>query len=154
MRTALFHTVSVVSASIAIVALVIAPPTASADEDIAGVYEVKFDEVANSCTQVGMTMGRGTVTLKRKRGKLVVDIERIPNMVGSLPRDGKLKAESKLGPSTIEGLDGKFSVVGRAGDGMLQLVFVADFFVKRKPYCTQSWNVAGLKQSELDKKRS
>jgi hypothetical protein len=119
-----------------------------------GVYEVKYDEVANSCTQVGMSMMRGTVTLKMKKGKLVVDIERIPTLRGKPPgKTGKVNAQSALGPSTIEGLDGKFSAIGRASDGVLELVFVAEYFHKRKPYCTQSWNVSGLKQSELDKKK-
>jgi len=136
-------------------AAAVAPATARADEPTVGIYEVKYDEVGNTCTQVGMTMTRGTVTLRLKKGKLHVDIERIPSMTGTAPaRDGKLKAQSKLGPSTIEGLDGRFSVVGRASDGMLQLVFVADYFVKRRAYCTQSWNVSGIRQSELEKKRA
>jgi hypothetical protein len=147
------------AAAIALVLVAVGGSTARAERPAKGaaigVYEVKYDEVGNSCTQVGMSMaGRGTVTLKNKKGKLLVDIERIPSMLGTLPRaDGKINARSKLGPSTIDGLDGQFSVVGRVSDGMLQLVFVAEYFHKRKPYCTQSWNVSGLRQSELDKKR-
>ena len=77
----------------------------------------------------------------------------VAGMVGASPgRDGKLKAASKLGPSTIDGLDGRFSVSGRVSDGMMQLVFVAEYFHKRKPFCVQSWNVSGLRQSELEKK--
>jgi hypothetical protein len=134
------------------VATLLAPAVARADDAVIGVYEVKYDEVANSCTQVGMSMMRGTLQLKMKKGALVVDIERVPTMRGKPPRDGKFNAQSRLGPSTIEGLDGKFSAIGRATDGVLQLVFVAEYFHKRRPYCTQSWNVSGLKQSELKKK--
>jgi hypothetical protein len=134
--------------------VVAAASPARADSAALGVYEVKYDEVANSCTQVGMSMMRGTVTLKMKKGKLVVDIERVPTLRGKPPaKDGKVNAQSALGPSTIEGLDGKFSAVGRASDGVLEILFVAEYFHKRKPYCTQSWNVSGLKQSELDKKK-
>ena len=148
-----------VAAAIALVVLAVGASPARAERPAQGaaigVYEVKYDEVGNSCTQVGMSRaGRGTVALKNKKRKLLVDIERIPSMVGVMPRaDGKINARSKLGPSTIEGLDGQFSVVGRVSDGMLQLVFVAEYFHKRKPYCTQSWNVSGLRQSELEKKR-
>ena len=82
-----------------------------------------------------------------KKGTLVVDIERVPLMNGAAPRGGKLRAASKLGPSSIQGLDGKFSVAGRVDNGVLQLVFVAEYYVKTKPLCTQSWNVSGLRQA-------
>jgi hypothetical protein len=148
---------SIVIAAVSLVlggGVLAAPSSARAEDPALGVYEVKYDEVANSCTQVGMSMMRGTVTLKMKKGKLVVDIERIPTLRGKPPaKDGKINTQSALGPSTIEGLDGKFSAIGRASDGVLELLFVAEYFHKRKPYCTQSWNVSGLKQSELEKKK-
>jgi len=129
-----------------------ASPARADDAAINGVYEVKYDEVSNNCTQVGMSMARGTLKVDLRKGNLAVDIERIPVMTGAPAKAGKIKAQSKLGPSTIEGLDGKFSVAGRVDDGVIQLVFVAEYYVKGKPFCTQSWNVSGLKKTELDKK--
>ena len=62
-----------------------------------------------------------------------------------------LKATSKLGPTSIEGLDGKFSVAGHVDDGVLSLVFVAEYYAQKKPLCTQSWNISGLR-SDGEKK--
>jgi len=114
--------------------------------DISGTYDVKYDEVSNNCTNVGQSFTRGTLKIDEKKG-LVVNIDLVPIMQGSEPKAGKLKATSKLGPSVIQGLDGKYSVAGRVDDGVLQLVFVAEYYVKSKPLCTQSWNVSGLRQS-------
>jgi hypothetical protein len=140
-------------------AVVLAVPGAAAAEArgdaVTGVYEVKYDDVGNTCTQGGISLLRGTIEVKVKKGRLHVEIDRVAGMTGAPPGPGgKLKAASKLGPSTIDGLDGRFSVSGRVSDGMLQLVFVAEYFHKRRPYCTQSWNVSGLRQSELEKKRT
>ncbi len=115
--------------------------------EVNGTYDVKYDEVSNNCTNVGMTFARGTLKIDQKKGALVVNIDLVPIMQGSEPKAGKLKATSKLGASVIQGLDGKFSVAGRVDDGVLQLVFVAEYYVKTKPLCTQSWNVSGLRQS-------
>lgn len=121
---------------------------ASADDNVAGTYDVKYEEMSNNCTNVGMALGRGVLKLEIKGGtSLVVNIERIPLMNG-VPAKGKITARSKAGPTSIQGLDGTFSVAGRAGtDGFLQLVFVAEYQVKGKPLCTQSWNISGVKQT-------
>jgi hypothetical protein len=115
-----------------------------AETGIAGTYDVKYDEVSNNCTQTGMSFTRGTLTIETKKD-IAVRIDLVPTMLGSEPRAGKLKAQSKLGPSVIQGLDGKFSVAGRVDDGVLQFVFVAEYYLKGKPLCTQSWNVSGVK---------
>jgi len=128
-----------------------AAPARADNKAVTGTYDVKYDEVSNNCTNVGMTFRRGTLTIAEKRGSLTVDIERIPMMVGSRPKHGKVKAHSKLGPSSIRGLDGKFSIAGRVDDGVLQMVFVAEYYVKGKPLCTQSWNVSGLRSKTTGK---
>jgi hypothetical protein len=117
---------------------------------VAGTYDVKYDEVSNNCTNVGMTFTRGTLTIEDKK-TVSVNIDLVPIMLGSEPKAGKLKAQSKLGPSVIQGLDGKFSVAGRVDDGVLQFVFVAEYYVKTKPLCTQSWNVSGVRQAATGK---
>jgi hypothetical protein len=114
--------------------------------EVAGTYDVKYDEVSNNCTNTGMTFTRGTLKIEQKQN-VTVNIDLVPIMVGSAPKAGKIKAQSKLGASVIQGLDGKFSVAGRVDEGVLQLVFVAEYYVKGKPLCTQSWNVAGVRQA-------
>jgi hypothetical protein len=121
-----------------------------AKSEVAGTYDVKYDEVSNNCTNVGMTFTRGTLKIDDKK-TVSVNIDLVPIMVGSEPKAGKLKAQSKLGPSVIQGLDGKFSVAGRVDDGVLQFVFVAEYYVKTKPLCTQSWNVSGVRQAATGK---
>jgi hypothetical protein len=125
-----------------------APALADKDKpaELSGTYDVKYDEVSNNCTNTGMTFQRGTLKIEMKKG-LVVNIDLVPIMQGSEPKAGKLKATSKLGPSVIQGLDAKYSVAGRVDDGVLQLVFVAEYYVKTKPLCTQSWNVSGVRQA-------
>lgn len=126
--------------------LVATTPAAFADETVEGVYEVRFEEVANNCTNVGMALGRGQVTVEKKKNNLSVDIERIPVMNGVPGKNGKLRASSKLGATSISGLDGKFSVAGTVTSGTLALVFVAEYYVKDKSLCTQSWNVSGVRK--------
>ena len=123
-----------------------ATPAAFADETVEGVYEVRFEEVANNCTNVGMALGRGQLTVEKKKNNLSVDIERIPVMNGVPGKNGKMRASSKLGATSIAGLDGKFSVAGTVTSGTLALVFVAEYYVKDKSLCTQSWNVSGVRK--------
>jgi hypothetical protein len=149
MRTMLFPLV--LGAMAATVTVKAAPAAADNKTDVVGTYDVKYDEVSNNCTDVGITFGRGTLAIDNRKGTLVVDIERVPLMNGATPHGGKLRAQSKLGPSSIQGLDGKFSVAGRVDNGVLQLVFVAEYYVKTKPLCTQSWNISGLRQTPAAK---
>jgi hypothetical protein len=133
-----------------VLALAALGSVARADDNPAGTYDVKYEEMSNNCTNVGMTLGRGILKIEIKTSSsLVVDIERIPLMNG-VPAKGKITAKSKLGPTSIKGLDGTFSVAGRfsGSDGVLQLVFVAEYQAQGKALCTQSWNVSGVKQGK------
>lgn len=120
---------------------------ADAADVVAGRYEVKYEEVTSNCQNTGMVLLRGVVDVnKRKAASVQVDIERIPLMVGSAAKGGRVKATSKLGPTSIQGLDGRFSVAGSINDdGLVSLVLVAEYYVKNKAYCTQSWNVTGVR---------
>jgi hypothetical protein len=112
-----------------------------------GRYEVKYEEVTSNCQNTGMVLLRGVVDVsKRKASTVAIDIERIPLMVGAAAKGGRVKATSKLGPTSIQGLDGRFSIAGSINDdGVVSLVLVAEYYVKNKAYCTQSWNVTGLR---------
>jgi hypothetical protein len=116
-------------------------------KEVSGDYDVKYDEVANNCTDTGMNLARGTVKLSIKgKDNIVVDIERMPVMSGSISKSRKFKAASKLERTSIQGLDGKFSSAGRVDDGVLQIVLIAEYYVDKKPLCTQSWNVSGVRK--------
>jgi hypothetical protein len=120
---------------------------AKEEKAVGGEYDVKYDEVANNCTDVGMNLARGTVKLTTKgKDGLVIDIERMPVMSGSISKSRKFKAASKLERTSIQGLDGKFSSAGRVEDGVIQIVLIAEYYADKKPLCTQSWNVSGIRK--------
>jgi hypothetical protein len=132
--------------SLAVVAA-LATPAFAEDVAVIGTYDVKYEEMSNNCTNVGMTLARGQLKIEVKSNTLVIDIERVPLMSGIPTKNGAVNAKSKLGPTSIQGLDGTFSIGGRVSgnDGMLQLVFVAEYQAKGKALCTQSWNVTGVR---------
>lgn len=123
--------------------------TADKDTGIVGTYDVKYEEVANNCTvaNTGIALGRGTLKVGKKAKNITVDIQRFEVMAGSQAKGGKLRASSKIGMSPIDGTTAKASVAGRVEEGLIQLVFVVEFYVDKKPLCTQTWNVNGVKQT-------
>ena len=116
-------------------------------DDLAGSYEVKFEQVSTNCDHPITYPPRGSLKIEIKGGDLQVDIERTPLMVGKPAKTGKVSARSpKPGHTPMAGMDGVFSVAGRVtGDGLLSLVMVGEYQTGGKPLCTQSWNLSGLK---------
>ena len=112
---------------------------------VIGTYEVRYEEVSSNCSQTSISLTRGSLDIEKKGKQIVVDISRFPLMYGSPAKGGKVRAASKIAPSSIEGVDGKFSVAGRVDEGLIQLVFVAESYVSGKPLCSQTWNVTGQK---------
>ncbi len=135
-----------------VLAALIAPATALADNDhaaaVAGSYDVKYEEVTSNCQNTGIVLNRGRIQIEKKRANAItVDIERMPMMSGTATKGGRIKATSKIGKTSIQGLDGKFSTAGTVNeDGVLNVVFVAEYYLQGKAYCTQSWNVSGLRK--------
>lgn len=125
--------------------LVAAAP-ASADE-LAGAYDVKFEQVSTNCEHPLAYPARGSIKIETKGTDLQVDIDRTPIMIGKPAKSGKLSARSpKPGHTPVEGMDGVFSVAGRITvEGMLSLVMVGEYQAAGKPLCTQSWNLSGLR---------
>jgi hypothetical protein len=119
---------------------------AHADE-LAGAYDVKFEQVSTNCEHPLAYPSRGALKIEMKGSDLQVDIDRTPIMVGKPAKSGKLSAKSpKPGHTPIEGMDGVFSVAGRITiEGMLSLVMVGEYQTAGKPLCTQSWNLSGLR---------
>jgi hypothetical protein len=135
----------------------VALPAARADnaDAAAGTFEVKYEEVTSNCENTGMALTHGSLAIaKRKPNTVSVDISRIPLLVGSANKGGRVKATSKLGKTSIEGLDGRFSLAGTVNDdGVLQMVFVAEYYLHAKAFCTQSWNVSGVRGAAAEKPR-
>jgi hypothetical protein len=138
-----------------VLALLVAMGSIAFAEDAAGSYDVKFDEMATTCTPPPVALARSKVNIVTnvKKNSLTVNIETIPEMAGVPQKGGKVNAKTIKGaagvvPTTIQGLDAKYSIAGKIEDGgMLQLVLVAEYIKHddKKPYCTQSWNVTGLR---------
>lgn len=136
-----------------VLAAMLAPAAALADNDhaaaVAGTYDVKYEEVTSNCQNTGIVLNRGTIEIAKKRANAItIDIERMPMMSGTATKGGRVKATSKIGKTSIQGLDGKFSTAGTVNeDGVLNVVFVAEYYLQGKAYCTQSWNVSGLRKA-------
>jgi len=130
-------------AALALVIAAAAP--AYADDSIAGMYEAKFEEVANNCDSP-LRYERGIVKIEIKGGQVQVDIERTPLMVGAMRKDAKVIAKSRVGHTSMAEMDGVFSVAGRVtSEGMLALTLVGEYQRAGRPLCTQSWNLSGLR---------
>jgi hypothetical protein len=121
--------------------------TGVAHADVAGVYEVKYEEVPSNCTTHKLAYAPGTLAVKVKGTQMIVDIARTPEMIGAAPKNGKVSAKSKLGSTMIQGMKGVFSVAGRiTAEGTLYLVMTGEYSANGKPLCTQTWNISGAKQ--------
>ena len=124
--------------------------SAARAEDAAGSFDVKFDEMGHNCNPPPVALGRSKLTIATRKNSLVVNIDTIPEMAGVPQKGGKINAKTVKGavPTTVAGLDAKYSIAGKIEEGgMLQLVLVAEYIKHddKKPYCTQSWNVTGLR---------
>ncbi|MDB4963124.1 MAG: hypothetical protein JWP01_3123 [Myxococcales bacterium] len=119
--------------------------TSSAWADVAGSYDVKYEEVSTNCTSP-LKYPAGKLDVKVKGNSVTVDISRTPLMQGSVAKGGKFSAKSKQGKTSLDGMDGVFSVAGKVTpEGMLALVMVGEYTTGGKALCSQSWNVVGIK---------
>jgi hypothetical protein len=138
-----------VAASVLAVATLVAAPLAFAQANVAGTYEVKFEEMSTNCTPPPITYTRGNLKVDIAKSSMRVNIDTIPQMIGIPAKSGKINAKMpKKLASTVQGLDVKATVSGRVDDnGVLQLVMVAEYTRtdNGKPHCTQSWNVSGVR---------
>lgn len=134
------------STSVAVgVALMLMASVASAD--VAGTYDVKYEEVSTNCTSP-LKYPNGKLEVKLKGTSVTVDIDRTPLMQGSVSKNGKISAKSKQGKTSLDGMDGVFSVAGKlTPDGALTLVMVGEYTTGGKALCSQSWNLTGTKSS-------
>lgn len=140
MRTTPLH---LAVASVFGLALMLVASPASAD--VAGTYDVKYEEVSTNCASP-LVYPHGKLEITRKGTTVTVDIDRTPPMSGSVGKNGKVSAKSKRGKTSLGGMDGVFSVAGRVTpEGMLTFVMIGEYTAGGKSLCSQSWNVTGAK---------
>lgn len=121
-------------------------------DDLAGSYDVKLEEQSTNCSPPPVAFRVSTVRIDIKQKSLTVNIDTIPQMTGIDNGTSKISAKTlKVAATTVQGLDGKYSIAGRQVDGLLDLLLVAEYSTKGKPYCTQSWRVTGNKAAAVPK---
>ena len=143
------HASKPVTMKLAVVLVLALAGTASAEE-VQGVYDVKYEQMASNCPS-SLSFKSGELKIDVKGRSLVVNIETVPQMVGVIDAaKGKINAVTKkASPTLVEGMDGKFSVAGRVQSGVLQLMFVGEYTSKGKALCTQSWNITGARRDDV-----
>jgi hypothetical protein len=114
---------------------------------LTGDWEVTFQVVGNTCDRPVMNLRRGTFTFEQKARRLTVSFPMIPFMRGTADGKGAFRAAARRGGTAVQGIDGEFKVSGTATDGKLQLVLVADYFVRGRPHCQQSWSAEGSRSA-------
>jgi len=123
----------------------------TARADVTGVYDVKFEEVSTNCS-APLRYAPGKLTIKIVGRSLTVDIDRTPLMGGVPSKTNRISAKSKSGNTMVDGMTGVFSVAGTVTpEGLLHLVMVGEYSAKKKPLCSQSWNINGLRVESVKK---
>jgi len=132
-------------------ALVLLGVASQARADVTGIYDVKFEEVSTNCTHP-LRYPPGKLTIKIVGRSLTVDIDRTPLMGGVPSKNNRISAKSRSGNTMVDGMTGVFSVAGTVTpEGLLHLVMVGEYSAKKKPLCSQSWNVDGLRVDTIKK---
>jgi hypothetical protein len=142
---------AVLAAALFVTAL--ATPVAA--QNVAGSYEVKFEEMSTNCDPVRFTYTRGIAKVDTGKS-LRVNIDTIRREMAGVPqKSGKINAKTpKKVATTVDGIDAKYAISGRVDDsGVVELVLVGEFFFHEngKPMCTQSWNLRGVRQTASEK---
>ena len=130
--------------SLAIAVALVATMVAPAYAERAVTFAVTYEKVADNCPANGFTLDKGKVRIEAQGDKrdIVVTVGGVPEMKGARGKAGKFKAAAN-GPSKVAGVDGKFSMAGRANRDGLQALFIIQLFRDGKPLCTQSWSATG-----------
>jgi len=129
-----------------IIILLLAVGNVSAE--LTDAYEVKYGQVQSNCNPSVSDAPSGTVRIKRTNSQIVVEIDRLPAMTGTLTKDSKLTAKSKLNPALSAGVQSVFSAAGRVDQkGGLSLVLVGQFQANDRPLCTKSWQANGRRRT-------
>jgi hypothetical protein len=119
-------------------------------DEITGSYEVKIEQLSTNCEHPLLYPARGSLKISMRGGDLIVDIDRTPLIVGHPDKTGQVSAKTpRPGHTPIAGMDGVFTIAGRiTSEGMLRLTMVGEYQAQRRPLCTQTWNLSGLRATE------
>jgi hypothetical protein len=131
-----------------VVTATLASAPARADETVVGSYDVKVDETASTCDPKPESFGKTKVQLSSAKGELTVKFATMYKMVGTSTKEGAITAKTtKLIGTSVGGLSARYSVVGHATGGALELVLTAQYIRQdtNKPHCMQAWNVSGTR---------
>src|SRR3569623_1570493 len=122
-------------------------------QDVAGTFDVKFDEAGSTCSPPPVTYTRGKVVIEDNKQGITVNIETVPQMVGGHAKKGSFKATTSTPKATtVGGLDAKYTISGRVDEsGVIAVVLVAEYQANKKPYCVQSWNISGIRSGSTKK---
>ena len=135
---------------VSLLVLAAAAQTARAEDGVAGVYDIKIDEMADNCSPIPVILSNKTIRVDVKGTSLTVNLDTVPQMAGATAKNGRISAKTaKILPTTVAGLDGTYTIAGHvAPDKTLELVLVAEYSrsATKKAYCTQSWTLTGKKQ--------
>ena len=107
-------------------------------------YTVTFEEVTSNCDQqTALSLGKSTLRITRQRENVQIHIPGagVPVLRGTQRKGGKLKGTAK--EEAAGGIRKRFTASGRADDGRLQLLFIAELFRGETSVCSQTWNVTG-----------
>src|SRR5262245_15747270 len=107
------RTLSVPLAAVAVVVTSLPPQAHAQDANVAGTYEVKYEEVSTNCGDRKLQYPPGKLKIEVKGRQLLVDIDRTPAMYGVPAPNGKVSAKSRIGDTMMGGMRGVFSVAGR-----------------------------------------
>jgi hypothetical protein len=133
--------------AVAATLLAFAAPASAQEAGATGSYNVKFQEISNSCTEVGLALSKGTLAISRAgKQALEVKLPQVPVLRGKARKGGKFKVAASKSPTALSGVDGSFSAAGRRDESSVQLVLVAEYYRDGKPLCTQSWDVSGARR--------
>lgn len=133
--------------AVALLALATASGDAHAqNRSVAGRYDVSVEKVVDSCRQGAIELdAQSVLTVTTDVKDISMKFAQTPDLRGPLRSRGRFKATGKSRADKGASI-GNFSATGRANNGSIRLVLVAEFYKDGKAQCTQSWNISGKRQ--------
>ena len=135
--------------------LVVLATSSAFAQEVGGTFDAKFDEAGSTCSPPPVTYRTGKIVIEEKKPGTVVNIETIPEMVGGPAKKGSFKATTSTAKATtVQGLDAVYKIPGRVDEsGVIAVVLVAEYQANKKAYCTQSWNISGVRSTDTKPKK-
>lgn len=132
--------------AIPLLILLLAAPALAGSRPPEGDYDVTFTRAGSTCDPNPTDFDKGIVTFTRSGKKVKVVVPLLGTLRGTVKKEGAFEATSRRGSSGVAGIDGEYALSGTAKDADVELVIVARYFVKGRPYCETSWNARGSKK--------